>query len=65
MNRQIHEGALDVKPERLAYSPGGDEGEPVQFRVAVTFADQGGKTRLTNADDLPLGRRTRSSGQRV
>lgn len=37
-----------VKPERLVYSHGGgEEVEPVQFRVTVTFEDLGGKTRLT------------------
>jgi len=37
-----------VKPERLVYTHGGDEGgDPVQFHVTVTFDDQGGKTRLT------------------
>ena len=37
-----------VKPERLVYSHGGgDDVEPVQFHVTVTFEDQGGKTRLT------------------
>jgi uncharacterized protein YndB with AHSA1/START domain len=34
------------KPERLAYTHGSDE-EPDQFRVTVTFAGQGGKTRVT------------------
>lgn len=42
-----------VKPERLAYSHGGDEGEPVQFRVTVTFAEEGGKTRLTMRSVFP------------
>jgi uncharacterized protein YndB with AHSA1/START domain len=37
-----------VKPERLVYRhSGADDVEPVQFRVAVTFEDIGGKTRLT------------------
>ncbi len=37
-----------VKPERLVYHHGGgDDVEPVQFRVTVTFEDLGGKTRLT------------------
>jgi uncharacterized protein YndB with AHSA1/START domain len=35
-----------VKPERLVYDHG-DDGDLVQFRVTVTFADQDGKTRLT------------------
>src|SRR3954449_1876611 len=29
-----------VEPERLVYSHGGDEGDPVQFHVTVTFAEQ-------------------------
>jgi uncharacterized protein YndB with AHSA1/START domain len=37
-----------VKPERLVYRHGGGEDvEPVRFRVTVTFEDLGGKTRLT------------------
>ena len=37
-----------VKPERLAYHHGGGEDvEPVQFKVTVTFEDLGGTTRLT------------------
>jgi uncharacterized protein YndB with AHSA1/START domain len=37
-----------VRPERLVYRHGGgDEVEPVQFHVTVTFEDEGGKTRLT------------------
>jgi uncharacterized protein YndB with AHSA1/START domain len=37
-----------VRPERLVYSHGGgDDVEPVQFRVTVTFEDIDGKTRLT------------------
>ncbi len=37
-----------VKPERLVYNHGADEeGDPGQFRVTVTFAERGGKTRLT------------------
>jgi uncharacterized protein YndB with AHSA1/START domain len=35
-----------VKPERLVYTHG-DDSEPEQFHVTVTFANQGGKTRLT------------------
>jgi len=36
-----------VKPERLVYKHGGEkEIEPVNFQVTVTFAEQGGKTRL-------------------
>jgi uncharacterized protein YndB with AHSA1/START domain len=35
-------------PERLVYSHGGgDDVEPVKFRVAVIFEDLGGRTRLT------------------
>ena len=37
-----------VPPERLVYAHGSDvENDPAQFNVAVTFADQGGRTRLT------------------
>ncbi len=37
-----------VKPKRLVYPHGSDkEDEPGQFRVTVTFAEQGGKTRRT------------------
>jgi uncharacterized protein YndB with AHSA1/START domain len=36
-----------VPPERLVYRHGGDKDcEPVNFEVTVTFADEGGKTRL-------------------
>ncbi len=36
-----------VKPERLVYKHGGDkEVEPVNFEVTVTFAEQGGKTKI-------------------
>ena len=36
-----------VKPERLVYTHGsGEEGDPGQFQVTVTFAEQGGKTKL-------------------
>jgi uncharacterized protein YndB with AHSA1/START domain len=35
-----------VKPERLVYSHGGGEDvEPVQFQVTVTFEDRDGKTK--------------------
>jgi uncharacterized protein YndB with AHSA1/START domain len=37
-----------VNPERLVYTHGeDDEGEGGQFHVTVTFAEQGGKTKLT------------------
>jgi uncharacterized protein YndB with AHSA1/START domain len=37
-----------VKPERLIYRhPGGEDVEPVQIHVTVTFEDHGGKTKLT------------------
>ena len=37
-----------VRPERLAYKHSGeDETEDVRFYTTVTFADEGGKTRLT------------------
>jgi uncharacterized protein YndB with AHSA1/START domain len=35
-----------VKPERLVYDHG-DEADAGHFRVTVTFAEQGGKTKLT------------------
>jgi uncharacterized protein YndB with AHSA1/START domain len=35
-----------VRSERLVYSHGSSE-EPEQFHVTVTFANEGGKTRLT------------------
>jgi uncharacterized protein YndB with AHSA1/START domain len=35
-----------VKPERLVYVHG-DEGDPDQFHVTVTFAEESGKTTLT------------------
>jgi uncharacterized protein YndB with AHSA1/START domain len=35
-----------MKPERLVYDHG-DEADAGHFRVTVTFADQGGKTKLT------------------
>jgi uncharacterized protein YndB with AHSA1/START domain len=36
-----------VPPERLVYSHGGEDAEPVSFRTTVTFEDVGGKTHLT------------------
>jgi uncharacterized protein YndB with AHSA1/START domain len=37
-----------VKPERLVYHHGGGEDvEPVQFKVSVIFEELGGKTKLT------------------
>jgi uncharacterized protein YndB with AHSA1/START domain len=37
-----------VRPERLVYAHGGEEGlEPVQFQTTVTFEDFGGQTKLT------------------
>jgi uncharacterized protein YndB with AHSA1/START domain len=41
-----------LAPERLLYDHGGDEGE-VEFRVTVTFDDEGGKTRLTMRSVFP------------
>ena len=35
-----------AEPERLVYDHGSDE-EPDQFRATITFAEQGGKTKLT------------------
>lgn len=36
-----------VKPERIRYRHGGDDVEPMQFAVIVSFEDLGPKTRLT------------------
>lgn len=37
-----------MRPERLAYDHGDDDGtDDVSFQVTVTFADEGGRTRLT------------------
>lgn len=36
-----------VKPERLAWAHGSDDGKPANFHATVTFAEQGGKTRVT------------------
>ena len=36
-----------VKPERLVYDHGSREGDPGEFHVTVTFAEESGKTRLT------------------
>ena len=36
-----------VRPERLVYDHGSDEGTDDQFRNTITFDDEGGKTRLT------------------
>ena len=41
-----------VPPERLLYDHGTDD-EPKQFRVTVTFVEQGGKTRLTMRSLFP------------
>jgi uncharacterized protein YndB with AHSA1/START domain len=43
-----------VKPERIVYRHGGgDDVEPVQFTVTVTFEELGGKTRLTMRGVFP------------
>jgi uncharacterized protein YndB with AHSA1/START domain len=36
-----------VRPERLAYDHGSDDGGDPNFRVVVTFEDRGGKTELS------------------
>jgi uncharacterized protein YndB with AHSA1/START domain len=41
-----------VPPERLVYSHG-DSGSPGRFHVTVTFANEGGKTRLTMHSRFP------------
>ncbi len=46
-----------VPPERLVYRHGGGKDvEPVQFKVAVTFEEAGGKTKLTWRMTFPTGR---------
>jgi len=44
-----------VKPERIVYrhGGGGEDVEPVQFKVTVTFEELGGKTRLTMRGVFP------------
>ncbi|HKR19123.1 MAG TPA: SRPBCC family protein, partial [Stellaceae bacterium] len=43
-----------VPPERLVFRHGGgDDVDPVQFNVTVTFADEGGKTRLVWRNIFP------------
>ena len=42
-----------VKPERLVYSHGAEEGDPQQFHVTVTFENQGGKTLVTMRSVFP------------
>jgi len=41
-----------VRPERLVYDHGGSRAEP-EFHVTVTFADEGGRTRLTMRSLFP------------
>ncbi len=41
-----------VRPERLVYDHGADSGDP-HFHVTVTFADEGGRTRLTMRSLFP------------
>ena len=43
-----------VRPERIVYHHGGGEDvEPVQFRITVIFEDLGGKTRLVWSNNFP------------
>jgi uncharacterized protein YndB with AHSA1/START domain len=43
-----------VPPERIVYRHGGGEDvEPVQFRQTITFADLGGRTRITWHGEFP------------
>lgn len=43
-----------VRPERLVYDHSGEgANDPHRFHVTVTFADQGGKTRITMASLFP------------
>jgi uncharacterized protein YndB with AHSA1/START domain len=41
------------KPERISYSHGEKEGEPMHFQVVITFEDQGEKTLLTMNSTFP------------
>ena len=41
-----------VRPERLVYDHGGEREDP-EFHVTVTFADEGGRTRLTMRSLFP------------
>jgi uncharacterized protein YndB with AHSA1/START domain len=50
-----------TEPERLVYDP---VSEP-QFRMAMTFTDQGGKTIITTQMPLRFGRAPRQDGQGV
>ena len=43
-----------VRPERLVYRHGGGEDvEPVRFRITVNFEELGGKTRLVWSNNFP------------
>jgi len=42
-----------VRPERLVYDHGDGEGSDHEFHVTVTFADEGGRTRLTMRSLFP------------
>lgn len=35
-----------VRPERLVYDHGSDDGGPPHFHVTITFTDEGGRTRI-------------------
>ena len=41
-----------ARPERLVYDHGADSGDP-HFHVTITFADEGGRTRLTMRSLFP------------
>ena len=41
-----------VRPERLVYDHGGNRPDP-EFHVTITFADEGGRTRLTMRSLFP------------
>jgi uncharacterized protein YndB with AHSA1/START domain len=43
------------RPRRLVYDHGGEDDEPVRFRVTVTFAEMLGKTILTMRSVFPTG----------
>lgn len=42
-----------VKPERLVYDHGADDGLPPHFRVTVTFVEKGAQTELTMRTVFP------------
>ena len=47
-----------LKPERLVYKHASDDAESVTFNVTVTFAEEGGNTRLKSRILFPAAART-------